>query len=55
MVRSLFIVWQFPCLRKRTGWLCRIKPSEMSEMEELLDAKAYQAHCEGEDAIADKH
>lgn len=28
------------------GWLCRILPSNIAELEELLDAEAYAATCE---------
>lgn len=31
------------------GWFFRVKPSDVSEMEEMLDADAYQQACE-EDA-----
>jgi glycine cleavage system H protein len=28
------------------GWIIRIKPSDTSEMDDLMDAKAYEAYCE---------
>lgn len=28
------------------GWLCRILPSNIAELDELLDAEAYAATCE---------
>ncbi|CAG8567564.1 7920_t:CDS:2 [Diversispora eburnea] len=28
------------------GWLCKIELSKTSELEDLLDEKAYKAHCE---------
>lgn len=35
---------------RRTGWLCKIKLTNTSELEKLLDASAYKAHCEGEES-----
>ncbi|WRT68085.1 glycine cleavage system H protein [Kwoniella shivajii] len=29
------------------GWLCKLKLSDPSEFEALLNAEAYKAHCEG--------
>ncbi len=28
------------------GWIVRIKPSDTSEMDALMDAEAYEAYCE---------
>jgi glycine cleavage system H protein len=28
------------------GWIIRIKPSDTSEMDDLMDAEAYKAYCE---------
>jgi glycine cleavage system H protein len=33
----------------RAGWLAKVKLSDPSEIESLLDEKAYQAHCEESD------
>lgn len=29
------------------GWLCKIELKDADEMKDLMDAEAYQAHCEG--------
>ena len=29
------------------GWLCKIKLSKPEELEKLMDAKAYEAYCQG--------
>lgn len=28
------------------GWIIRIKPSDLSELDSLMDAEAYRAYCE---------
>lgn len=28
------------------GWICRIKPDDLEELDELMDADAYGAQCE---------
>jgi glycine cleavage system H protein len=28
------------------GWIIRIKPSDTSEMDDLMDTEAYEAYCE---------
>jgi len=33
---------------EKDGWLCKIKLSNPSELEELMTAEAYKAHCETE-------
>ena len=29
------------------GWLCKVKLSKPEELEKLMDAKAYEAYCQG--------
>ncbi|KAK9898082.1 hypothetical protein P389DRAFT_195658 [Cystobasidium minutum MCA 4210] len=34
---------------EENGWLCKIKLNNADELKELMDDKAYAAHCAGED------
>ena len=29
------------------GWLCKVKLSKVEELDSLMDAKAYEAYCQG--------